>query len=65
MFRSLEYWLSVFAAVRASSIVGEQLARDASAERCLLEVAGRSATRSVISTFGADLLVQSSGAGPR
>jgi hypothetical protein len=40
MFRGSEYWRSAIAAVPASSIAGEQLACDASAERCLLEVAG-------------------------
>jgi hypothetical protein len=40
MFRSLEYWRGIIGAFPASSIASEQLACDASAERCLLEVAG-------------------------
>jgi len=38
MFRGSEYWLTVIGAFPASAIVCQQLARDASAERCLLEV---------------------------
>jgi len=55
MFRGSEYWLTVIGAFPASSIVCQQLARDASAERCLLEVAGWSGMPSVSSTFGASL----------
>lgn len=39
MFRGSEYWRSIIGAFPASSIAGEQLARDVSAEQCLLEVA--------------------------
>jgi hypothetical protein len=60
MFRGSEYRLNLIGAFAASSIAGEQLARDASAEPCLLEVAGRSGTPSVISIFGASLLCKSS-----
>jgi hypothetical protein len=42
MFRGSEYWLAVIGAFTASFIVGEKLARDASIERCLLEVVDRS-----------------------
>jgi hypothetical protein len=55
MFRGSEYRLTVIGAFPASAIVCQQLARDASAERCLLEVAGWSGTPSVSSTFGASL----------
>jgi hypothetical protein len=48
MFRGSEYWRSIIGAFPTSSIAGEQLARDVSAERCLLEVAGWSATPSVL-----------------
>jgi hypothetical protein len=59
MFRGSEYRLAVIGGFAASSIVGEERARDASAKQCLLEVADWSGTPGVTSTFGASLPVQS------
>jgi hypothetical protein len=67
MFRGSEYWRSAIAAVLASSIAGEQLARDVSVEQCLLEVAEgqpRPASWQVYALGLAELLRLSADAGP-